>query len=74
MVRSLKSGHDCANGGSEFYGGANEIRKIDKLHYYDWQNTWQIERDLQPGACMFSDVGPDVRWVGNEKGLAGETC
>ena len=23
---------------------------------------------------MFSDIGPDVRWVGNEAGNAGETC
>ena len=25
---------------------------------------------LTPLATMFSDVGPDVRWVGNEKGVA----
>jgi alpha-L-fucosidase len=31
-------------------------------------------RDLQPEAMLFSDAGPDVRWVGNEKGIAGETC
>lgn len=31
-------------------------------------------RDLQPDAVMFSDAGPDVRWVGNESGNAGETC
>ena len=66
--------HDGANGGKGFYGGANETRTIDKLHYYDWPNTWKIERQLQPGAAIFSDVGPDVRWVGNEKGIAGETC
>ena len=23
---------------------------------------------------MFSDGGPDVRWIGNESGIAGETC
>jgi alpha-L-fucosidase len=27
-----------------------------------------------PGAVLFSDVGPDFRWVGNEAGIAGETC
>src|SRR5262249_15283654 len=27
---------------------------------------------LQPDAAIFSDAGPDVRWAGNEKGLAGE--
>jgi len=41
---------------------------------YDFDGYWQMVRELQPGAVMFSDVGPDVRWVGNEKGYAGETC
>ena len=31
-------------------------------------------RELQPNAVIFSDIGPDVRWVGNESGVAGETC
>jgi len=66
--------HDGANGGTGYYGGANEKRTIEKQHYYDWRNTWQLERELQPEAVIFSDVGPDVRWVGNEKGIAGETC
>jgi alpha-L-fucosidase len=65
---------DGANGGSGYYGGANETRKIDKHTYYDWPHTWEIARRLQPNAVIFSDVGPDVRWVGNEKGYAGETC
>ena len=30
-------------------------------------------RELQPNAVIFSDVGPDVRWVGNEKGIASPT-
>lgn len=64
---------DGANGGTGYYGGANEERRVDRETYYDWPNTRQIVRDLQPGAMMFSDAGPDVRWVGNEAGWAGET-
>lgn len=66
--------HDGANGGTGYYGGAREKRVIDKTSYYDWPNTWALIRKLQPEAVIFSDVGPDVRWVGNEKGIAGETC
>ena len=64
---------DGANGGTGYYGGANEERRIDRKTYYDWENTRQIVRELQPMACMFSDAGPDVRWVGNEEGWAMET-
>lgn len=65
---------DGANGGDGYYGGAREARKIDNRTYYDWANTWLIVRELQPMASIFSDAGPDVRWVGNERGEAGETC
>ncbi len=64
---------DGANGGTGYYGGANEERRVDRKTYYDWSNTRQIVRDLQPNAVMFSDAGPGVRWVGNEAGWAGET-
>ena len=64
---------DGANGGDGYYGGARERRKIDGATYYDWPNTWAIVRELQPNAVMFSDAGPDIRWVGNERGVAFET-
>jgi alpha-L-fucosidase len=64
---------DGANGGDGYYGGAKEVRKIDRSTYYGWTDTWNIVRKLQPGAAIFGDVGPDVRWVGNENGVAGET-
>lgn len=64
---------DGAMGGDGYYGGARETRRIDNRTYYDWVNTIPIVRKLQPGACMFSDGGPDVRWVGNEQGYAAET-
>ena len=65
---------DGANGGDGFYGGAREMRRIDNRTYYDWPNTWSIVRELQPKASMFSDAGPDFRWVGNEAGVAGDPC
>lgn len=66
--------HDGANGGDGYYGGAREKRTIDKRSYYDWPRTWELVRKLQPDAVIFSDVGPDIRWVSNEKGFANETC
>jgi alpha-L-fucosidase len=41
---------------------------------YDFDGWTALVRKLQPDAVIFSDVGPDVRWVGNEDGSAGETC
>jgi alpha-L-fucosidase len=66
--------HDGANGGDGFYGGAREKRSIDRNTYYDWPKTWEMIRAMQPDACVFSDVGPDIRWVGNERGVAGDPC
>jgi alpha-L-fucosidase len=45
-----------------------------KAMEYDFNGYWNLVRTLQPKAVLFSDAGPDVRWVGNEKGNAGETC
>lgn len=67
------SWYDGANGGDGYYGGAKETRKIDRGTYYQWHETWNIARRLQPEAVIFSDVGLDVRWVGNESGFADQT-
>ncbi len=64
---------DGFNGGSGYYGGANETRIIDMATYYEWTKTNQVVRDLQPNAVIFSDAGPDVRWVGNERGMGSLT-
>ncbi|MDE1192614.1 MAG: alpha-L-fucosidase [Arachidicoccus sp.] len=66
--------HDGANGGDGFYGGAREQRKIDRATYYGWDSVWKMEARLQPSALRFGDIGPDLRWVGNEKGYAGNPC
>lgn len=67
------SWHDGANGGDGYYGGKREKRNIDRSTYYGWDTTWAATRKLQPMANVFSDIGPDVRWVGNEHGEAAET-
>ena len=64
---------DGANGGSGYYGGADEERRVDKKTYYDWETTVALVRKLQPNAVIFSDAGPDIRWIGNEKGYAYDT-
>ena len=65
---------DGANGGDGYYGGARETRHIDRGTYYGWDDTFALVRQLQPMANIFSDAGPDIRWVGNESGLAGDPC
>lgn len=63
---------DGANGGDGFYGGANTVRRIDGSTYYRWPETLDLVRKMEPGIIFFSDAGPGVRWVGNEKGIAGD--
>ena len=64
---------DGANGGDGYYGGAKDKRTIDRKNYYNYPRIYQILDSLQPQAVVFSDGGPGCRWVGNEKGFAGET-
>ena len=64
---------DGANGGDGYYGGTNEKRRIDGSTYYDWPTTLKMVREMEPNVIFFSDAGPGVRWVGNERGIAGET-
>lgn len=64
---------DGANGGDGYYGGSNEVRRIDGSTYYDWPATLDLVRGIQPEVIFFSDAGPGVRWCGNEQGIGGET-
>lgn len=64
---------DGANGGDGYYGGKREKRSIQGSTYYDWPTTLNLVRELEPEILFFSDAGPGVRWVGNERGVAGET-
>lgn len=64
---------DGANGGDGWYGGAKEMRRIDKRNYYNFPNLFAKVHKFQPNAVIFSDGGTGCRWVGNERGIAGET-
>ncbi|HXD73616.1 MAG TPA: alpha-L-fucosidase [Vicinamibacterales bacterium] len=55
-----------------WFDGANGEGPNGKKQEYDWPRVWGLVRQLQPGAVMFSDAGPDVRWIGNERGIAGD--
>ncbi|HKK45731.1 MAG TPA: alpha-L-fucosidase, partial [Balneolaceae bacterium] len=61
------------------YGKISEVwfdgakGKNAKDMHYDFKRWWSIVRRMQPDAVIFSDKGPDVRWIGNENGFAGKT-
>lgn len=55
-----------------WFDGANGEGPNGKRQAYDWDRFHRTVRRLQPDAVMFSDAGPDVRWIGNEHGMAGD--
>jgi alpha-L-fucosidase len=60
--------------GQVWFDGANGEGPNGKRQVYDWSRIHATVRRFQPEAVIFSDAGPDVRWIGNERGVAGETC
>ncbi|PNS08713.1 alpha-L-fucosidase [Solilutibacter silvestris] len=56
-----------------WFDGANGEGPDGRHQHYDWARIHATVRKLQPDAVMFSDAGPDLRWVGNEHGSAGAT-
>jgi alpha-L-fucosidase len=56
-----------------WFDGANGEGPNGRKQEYDWPRFWAHVRKLQPEAVMFSDAGPDIRWIGNERGVAGDT-
>lgn len=57
-----------------WFDGANGEGPNRKRQAYDWPRIHAAVRRLQPNAVIFSDSGPGVRWIGNERGEAGTTC
>jgi alpha-L-fucosidase len=57
-----------------WFDGANGEGPNGKRQVYDWPLFIRTVRECQPNAVIFSDAGPDIRWVGNESGHSAETC
>ncbi len=53
-----------------WFDGANGEGPNGKRQVYDWPRFHEVVRRLQPNAVIFSDAGPGIRWIGNERGEA----
>ena len=56
-----------------WWDGANGEGPNGKKQVYDWDRFKKTVKTLSPNTVVFSDVGPQIRWVGNENGIAGKT-
>ena len=56
-----------------WWDGANGEGPNGKKQVYDWDRFKKTMSSISPTTVIFSDIGPHVRWVGNEKGIAGKT-
>ncbi|MEU6844079.1 alpha-L-fucosidase [Streptomyces sp. NPDC046716] len=54
-----------------WFDGAQGRIPPDKVEAYDWDSWYALVRALAPDAAI-AVSGPDVRWVGNEDGMARE--
>ncbi|GMH19667.1 hypothetical protein Nepgr_021508 [Nepenthes gracilis] len=55
-----------------WFDGAKGANAPNMSYYFgDW---FGMVKELQSSINIFSDAGPDVRWVGDEQGCAGSTC
>ena len=56
-----------------WWDGANGEGPNGKKQVYDWHGFESTMREIAPKTMVFSDIGPDMRWVGNENGEVGFT-
>ncbi|MBK7560909.1 MAG: alpha-L-fucosidase [Chitinophagaceae bacterium] len=55
-----------------WWDGANGEGPDGKKQVYDWKRFENIVKQYSPKTVVFSDIGPDIRWTGNENGIAGD--
>lgn len=70
MMKELFTNYGTIN--ELWWDGANGEGPNGKRQVYDWERFKKTARTLSPNTVIFSDVGPDIRWCGNESGIAGE--
>ena len=56
-----------------WWDGANGEGPNGKKQVYDFTRFKDSAMSYQPNIVIFSDIGPHIRWVGNENGLINET-
>jgi alpha-L-fucosidase len=54
-----------------WWDGANGEGPNGKKQVYDWKRFENTVKQISPRTVVFSDIGPDIRWAGNESGIAG---
>lgn len=56
-----------------WWDGANGEGPNGKKQVYDFHRFEKAMHEIAPNTLIFSDIGPHIRWVGNENGIAGST-
>lgn len=56
-----------------WWDGANGEGPNGKKQVYDFRRFENAAFQFQPKMIIFSDIGPSIRWCGNEKGFIGHT-
>jgi len=56
-----------------WWDGANGEGPNGKRQVYDFKRFQDSALAYQPHLMIFSDIGPHIRWIGNERGIINET-
>ena len=56
-----------------WWDGANGEGPNGKKQVYDFKRFQDSALAYQPQLMIFSDIGPHIRWIGNEQGIINET-